>query len=1093
MPDYFLDLFDGPVLFAHGQPIQLAPAQQAVLSLAAVAGERGVSDNTLRLLMWQDDPPPATLKHRLSQVCYAINRRAGALLLSRQHGRCRVTPGLLATDLSELETSSLKGDFGRAVALLERGFLSRLDSGASDQLSDWISAKRLTLRNQLRGAALSHWSRCAAAGEWLTSLPAAAALLHMDPGDETALQRLLRSRAMSGGIQEGLAAFNEFRERCALIGQPWSPSQGTLQLLKRLESPRDTAMRGGWPSAPSHRDPPFVGRSSEVQSLISFLVADAPRGAEVFLLSAEAGMGKTRLIQEALAKAQPEGVLVGRCHELQREILLNPLLEAVSSDWVMAHIDELPEPWKATLLSLLPETQRRSDLLEEPPALRPGAIPRRLFEAFRQLLSSLSRDAPVVLILDDFHWLDDTSLAVLDYVWRRWQNGHLKILLAARPEELGMARGPSSWLDQLRVDRCLHELLIPELPEATLHELVSLVVPRPLPQLERERLTALSACNPYFLIELVAEWSNGRLPLGSLLPDPLFPIPISLRQLFERRLASLSPTAERCASLMAAKDDSVVPSELARLARVTNPRCLEALEELRRHRLVEMAGSGVKLRHDLVRQTIRGRFEPLWSGWVHSRVAQSLLTNRPGDVDRLALHFHRAGKPQEALHYSLRAAERAESAGAVPEAIGFYLLAQQNASDGDTLAVVAGRLGHLHFIHRRFQEAMPLLAFAAVRYRELGDAQMSLRLLVLYEDARGHHDGEEMTSVLTEVRDLATEASALGYHEVLAEALDVQIHLLDRMERPAEVYSVLEQAAAMLGSTSGAEGRSALNRVLSLHLYYGESSLALVAGRAAVLEARNAGRADHLLNALNRLIVVLLHLGLLDSEEGQRCLHEAEGLASNSGDLFLKYNVALNVGVWALDSGDLDRADAAFRRAGKIMPAEGDLMHFILLCNLGELRSAQRRYPEAEEIFQSAQDSWRPGMPQYLRGVVNAGLGLCALEGGRLTEAREIASQLGDPPKSWYFDPSVRATFRARLLDRLGHATQALRLLDGVCSNLEDRLVTAWIKLRLERHRIAWRRGYGCSLELQKTLGVTRSLGLKIREGELLEIMKRHE
>jgi DNA-binding SARP family transcriptional activator len=1092
MAEYSFFFFAGPRLLQGGRLVHLSPAHSALLSLAVAAGESGATDSWLNEIMWKDDPPRAALKHRLAQACYGINARAGARLVLRRHGRCWVNPDLLRTDLEAFDRALEAEDLETAIDLLSQGFLPQLHSVCDDRLSDWIEGREITLRSSVRRAALSTWSRLAAVGDWTAATPHAIQLLKLDPSDESALQRLLRSRAMSGGVLEAHASFAEFVERQTVGGRLWSPSMATMSLLERLSlsekerPPFDTGF-----SDPAS-EPPFLGREVPLRGLTAALHSTGFGEFEILLVSGEAGMGKTRLIREALAESPPHlRVLKGTAHELERDILLNPLLEAIGTETLAPSVRGLPEPWRATLLTLLPHFHIGSDPPPEPPDLTPDAIPRRLFEAFRTLFRQVSSERPVLLIIEDFHWIDDTSLAVLEYLRRRWTEGGLRLLLSVRPEDLEPNCRSARWLSELRAKRVLKEFNLAELEEAALHTLVDSVMPSSASALERQRLRCLSGSNPYFVIELAAEWSSGRLPLGSPMPDPLLPVPHSICQVFERRLRALSPTAERCASLLAILDDPIEPAYLTRLARLRYPRVLAALQELQGHRLVEMSHSGVRMRHDLVRQALRGRFDQLWRSWLHGRVAQGLLRRRSTAVDRLALHFHRAGDREQALAFSLRAAARAEATGAVPEAIGFYLIAKMHTNENEDLARITGQLGSLHFIHRDFDSAIPLLGEAAMRYQELGHVRKELRLLVLHADARSHQEKENSEEVLGEVRRLVTAGRELGDVEGMAEALDVELHILDRMERPKEVVRVLAQANSTLSTTEDAGARSALFRVLSLHLYYGEKRQALISGRAAVSEARKSNRADRLLSALNRLVVVLLHLGLLDSEEGRAILSEAEALSAKSGDLFMRYNIILNEGVWALDVGSLDRAEICFHKAAQVVPTETDLTHFVLCCNIGELRVAQRRFAEAEEVFQKARAIWRPGMPLYLRGVVDAGIGLCALESGRVREAQQVAEALPEPPTSWFFDPSVLIVFQTRLLDRLGRTEEGLRLVSVACEDLRDRFVTAWVKLRLEHHRVAARRGLAIGDEVRATLGVAGELGLDVREREIGEILLR--
>jgi Tfp pilus assembly protein PilF len=191
-----------------------------------------------------------------------------------------------------------------------------------------------------------------------------------------------------------------------------------------------------------------------------------------------------------------------------------------------------------------------------------------------------------------------------------------------------------------------------------------------------------------------------------------------------------------------------------------------------------------------------------------------------------------------------------------------------------------------------------------------------------------------------------------------------------------------------------------------------------------------------------------------------------------------------NLGVAALDAGDLDAAEAFFRRAGELIgSADMTFSRINLACNLAELALARGEFQEASECFKAA--SQHPGLtiPRYTRDLVNAGLGLCALEMGSVGQARMREQALSGPPPIWYYDPTVILTFRARLAELRGGYQDASELLDETCTGLEGRLVMAWLKLRLLHSRLlakhADARGPGVAFT---GLRVAEELNLRFRK-----------
>ena len=150
------------------------------------------------------------------------------------------------------------------------------------------------------------------------------------------------------------------------------------------------------------------------------------------------GIGKTRLVREALARAPFDGlrVLQRTCSDFEQTIPLSPILRSLTPDWVGHAIHEVGHPWDSILLPLLPELWQAGR--PESPAFRGQAeeVPSATREAFLRLFTQLADTDPLVVFLDDFHWVDRTSLSVLEHLRGRWTGRGLVLVLALRPAEV---------------------------------------------------------------------------------------------------------------------------------------------------------------------------------------------------------------------------------------------------------------------------------------------------------------------------------------------------------------------------------------------------------------------------------------------------------------------------------------------------------------------------------------------------------------------------------------------------------------------------------------------------------------------------------
>src|SRR5207302_10400358 len=170
-------------------------------------------------------------------------------------------------------------------------------------------------------------------------------------------------------------------------------------------------------------DGPFLGRTTELSTLIK-VYHTAQRGqTQVVLLEGEVGIGKTRLATEFLAWAEVEGadVLQGQAFETGGQLPYRPVIEALRPriERENAPDDLLSDTWLAELVRLLPELGDRYPDLPAPRGDK-SVAGHRLFEAVARLLQALAKRAPLVLFIHDVQWADTASLAVFHYLARSW-------------------------------------------------------------------------------------------------------------------------------------------------------------------------------------------------------------------------------------------------------------------------------------------------------------------------------------------------------------------------------------------------------------------------------------------------------------------------------------------------------------------------------------------------------------------------------------------------------------------------------------------------------------------------------------------------
>jgi len=233
------------------------------------------------------------------------------------------------------------------------------------------------------------------------------------------------------------------------------------------------------------------------------------------------------------------------------------------------------------------------------PTIQPGSVSRRLFEAFLLLFDSLSRKKPLVLFLDDAHWIDETSLAVIQFVRRRAQ-GNVAIVMVFTTELIRTRPCIESFLESIRRD--CHEIVVTGLEAEPAKNLVRSLAKDSIPARELKAICSLGSGNPFYLSKLTAEFNAGRLSLSAEPGEPL--IPPSLSKLLEPRVSRLSPKARGMLAALAVSGHKQSLPELVTLLGTSLASVIETTEELLDLRLVLEDSCSYRIAHPLLRRAV---------------------------------------------------------------------------------------------------------------------------------------------------------------------------------------------------------------------------------------------------------------------------------------------------------------------------------------------------------------------------------------------------------------------------------------------------------------------------------------------------------
>jgi hypothetical protein len=471
----------------------------------------------------------------------------------------------------------------------------------------------------------------------------------------------------------------------------------------------------------------LVGRSRELAALETALAEVHPGHPVVAVIRGASGTGKTALLERftASVRARPDGlVLAGRCHE--RESARYKAVDG-AIDVLASHLSALPQRRAAALLprgalelaQLFP-VLRRVEAMAQLPGTRsprdPKEVRARAFAALRELLARLAQDHRLVLAIDDLHWADADSRALLAELLRSPSAPGLLVVATQR--------GDAPVADNTRVVE-----LQPLGKAATRELLAKLALVHAIAVRDEDLLVEETGGHPVLVHEAVRHLAlHGAPPLGRL----------HLEDVLWSRLESLAPAPRTVLELLCTAARPTPKAVLERAAELEHDEFLRAMAELRADSLVLAHGTRPSdlvepYQERLIAVTLAHQ-SPDRRRALSERMALAHETQPERDIEALAHHWEHAGDPVKAGVYAAQAAEAAMTALAFDRAAERFAdalrLTQASARNraeptGPSPTRLALRLGEAHTLAGRASAAADV--YVAAAQSETGQARAELR------------------------------------------------------------------------------------------------------------------------------------------------------------------------------------------------------------------------------------------------------------------------------------------------------------------------------------------------------------------------------
>jgi DNA-binding SARP family transcriptional activator/tetratricopeptide (TPR) repeat protein len=612
-------LAGGLELHADGGELSPPTSKRARAVLAYLALNAGPqSRGRLAARFWPDvldESARASLRVALTELRQALGPAAGYVVATRE------TVALQGPDL-EVDTRAFRraiddGDVARALAVCSAPILEGFEE-------DWAIEARE-----------DHAQRLAAALERAASAtrdPAEAVRLTraevaLDPLAEAPNRRLIERLAAAGDRAAALSAGRQFAERLrAHLGI--APSRETRALIDSLRRAEPEPVPPP-PALARSFDTVFVGRRAELERLrASWGGVQMHRDRRIVLVAGEPGIGKTRLAHEFASAVLAAGatVLMGRCSE-EPLAPFEPYTEALAGAGV-------------------------ADVLRPEHGADDSGARHRLFDAVDAALANLATRAPVLLLIDDFHWADRGSLLLTSFLLRSSRPGPMLVFGTYRDTELGRRTPLTAALGELGRDGSLDRLDLRGLP---LQDVAALA--RSLLGTDEfaPRVHARTDGNAFFVEEILRELAE---------PGPRL-VPESVRHAVGVRLSRMGDQANEliaAAAILGLQFDARALQATAGLA----PGATEAaLDEILRARLLRATSksSRFEFAHALVREAVLAECNVLRRARLHRCAAEALAElGEEHHIDEIAMHLFEAATAADARQAAavlMRAGHRA--------------------------------------------------------------------------------------------------------------------------------------------------------------------------------------------------------------------------------------------------------------------------------------------------------------------------------------------------------------------------------------------------------------------------------------------------
>jgi len=455
----------------------------------------------------------------------------------------------------------------------------------------------------------------------------------------------------------------------------------------------------------------FVGREKEMMEVKGHLEDCMKGNGRLVLIAGETGIGKSRLLEELGKYAESKGVqyLKGRSLYQENAEPYLPFIEAFSG-YLLRDIDleegdgralmgdALDEQLSVGILPLGQVGETSTTIKKSGLSLQEER--NRLFESLYRIVLDISEKRPLLLVLDDIQWADDSSLQLLHYLARNIRNQKVLMCASYSPEDLkddgGRTHSISETIRRMRIEKLFSEIQLDRFNEKyTMIMIESLVGKRDLPYEFIKLLYEKSEGNPFFIEEVLRSLVNeGLIQIDSYgwdgkIDTSQIRIPGTIRDVIARRIDRLDDRTKAILRFASIIGNRINFDVLYKISDVSEEEVTDAIDASIAaniiHEDISSEEESYKFDHALIREVIYESMSRSRRRLIHKKIGyiiEELYKNRLDEVVyNLAHHFFEGKDAEKALIYAIEAGEKASKAVAPEDVIHYHLISLKTLED----------------------------------------------------------------------------------------------------------------------------------------------------------------------------------------------------------------------------------------------------------------------------------------------------------------------------------------------------------------------------------------------------------------------------